>query len=64
MRLLKLQRLGLLHLRQRAHGGEHGGRQLAVDLDQRDRIAAGRLAADVEVAMLMPARPASRRTGR
>src|ERR1700721_3147846 len=44
----ELQRPRLLHLRQRAHLGEHVGGQLAVDLDQRDRVAAGRLATDME----------------
>ena len=43
-----MQRLGLLHLRQRAHLVEHGVGQFSVDLDQRDGVAAGRLAADVE----------------
>ena len=40
--------LRLLHLRQRPHLGQHLGRQLAVDLDQRDGVAARRLAAEVE----------------
>src|SRR5262249_49020526 len=44
----KLQRSRLLHLRQRTHGGEHLRRQVAIDLDQRNGIAAGRVAADVE----------------
>src|SRR5689334_1354970 len=38
----------LLHLRQCAHLGEHLRRQHAVDLDQRNGIAAGRLASDME----------------
>ena len=42
------QRPRLLHLRQGAHLGRHVGRQLAVDLDQRDGVAAGRFAADME----------------
>ena len=37
-----------LHLRQRAHLGEHVRRHVAVDLDQRDGVAAGRFAADME----------------
>jgi len=43
-----MQRSGLLHLGQRAHLSQHLGRQLAVDLDQRDGVAAGRFAADME----------------
>ena len=43
-----LQRLAPLHLRQRPHLREHLGRQLAVDLDQRDGVAARRFAADME----------------
>ena len=44
----KPQRLGLLHLRQRLHLGEHVRRHRAVDLDQRDRVAALLVAAEVE----------------
>src|SRR5436853_609048 len=44
----ELQRLGLLHLRQRLHLGELVGRDLAVDLDQRDGVAAGRFATNME----------------
>ncbi len=44
----KMQRLGALHLRQSAHLLEHLRRQIAVDLDQGHRRAAGRFAADVE----------------
>ena len=39
---LERQRPRLLHLRQRAHLGEHLRRQHAVDLDQRNGIAARR----------------------
>ena len=39
---LKMERLGLLHLGQRAHFGEHVGGQFAIDFDQCDRVAAGR----------------------
>src|SRR5579884_1570347 len=42
------ERLGLLHLGQRADLGEHLFRQLAVDLDQGDRAAARLVAADME----------------
>ena len=45
---LKLQRARLLHLRERAHRREHGPRQFAVDLNQRDGIAARRVAADMK----------------
>src|SRR5829696_4251292 len=41
---LELQRLGGLHLRQRADLREHVGGYLAVDLDQRNGVAAGRFA--------------------
>src|SRR6187397_832085 len=44
----EMQGLGLLHLRQRTHLGEHVLGQVAVDLDQRHRIAAWRVASDVE----------------
>src|SRR4051812_20279600 len=44
----ELQRLGLLHLRQRPDLGEHSVGQFAVDFDQRDGAAARRLAADME----------------
>ena len=44
----KHQRLGLLDLRQRLHLGEHVRRHRAVDLDQRDGVAARRVAAEVE----------------
>ena len=43
-----MQRLGLLHLRQRPYRSEDPRRQLAVDLDQRNGVAAGRFAAHVE----------------
>ena len=46
--ILKMQRLGLLHLGPRAHLGEHLGGKTAVDLDQRDGIAAGHFATDME----------------
>src|SRR5271169_1256578 len=46
--ILKMQRLGLLHLRQRAHLGKHLVGQFAVDLDQRYGVGARRLAADME----------------
>ena len=42
------QRLGLLDLRQRLHLGEHVGRHRAVDLDQRDGVAARLVAAEME----------------
>src|SRR5581483_12517109 len=42
------QRFGLLHLRQRLHLLQYLRRQFAVDRDQGDSIAAGRLAADVK----------------
>ena len=45
---LKHQRLGLLDLRQRLHLGEHGRRHGAVDLDQRDGVAALLDAAEME----------------
>src|SRR4051812_30947624 len=44
----ELQRLRLLYLRQRPHAGEHIQWQFAVDLDQRDGVAARRFAADME----------------
>src|SRR5262249_37731701 len=44
----KLQRPRLLHLRQRAHRGQHLRGQVAVDLNQRNSVAAGRVAADME----------------
>src|SRR6266511_1329391 len=44
----KLQRPRLLYLRQRTHGGEYVRGQLAVDLDQRNGVAAGGIAPDVE----------------
>src|SRR3981189_1038079 len=45
---LKQQRLGLLHLRQRLHLGQHIRRHRAVDLDQRDGVAALLVAAEME----------------
>ena len=45
---LKPQRLRLLHLRQRPHLGKYVCGQFAIDLDQRDRVAAGRVAPDME----------------
>src|SRR3954453_7120874 len=44
----ELQRLRLLYLRQGPYAVEHIRWQFAVDLDQRDGIAARRFAADVE----------------
>src|SRR5262249_14472414 len=44
----KLQRPRLLHLRQCAHLGEYVGRQLAVDLDERDGVATGCITADMD----------------
>src|SRR5436305_11160212 len=44
----KFQRPCLLHLWQRAHGGEHVRGQLAVDLDQSHGVAARYIAADVK----------------
>src|SRR5215208_3857598 len=46
--LLELEWFGLLHLWQRAHPGEHVRWQLPVDLDQRHRIPARYVPADVE----------------
>src|SRR4029079_8235784 len=43
-----MQRLGLLHLRQRAHLCKDCLRKVAVDLDQRYRVATWRVAPDVE----------------
>src|SRR2546423_6260394 len=40
----EFQRPGRLHLRQGPHLGEHVGRKISVDLDQRNGIAAGGLA--------------------
>jgi hypothetical protein len=45
---LKLQRLGLLDLRQCLHLRKHLGRHRAIDLDQRDGVAALLVAAEVE----------------
>src|SRR5579864_2665295 len=45
---LKSQRLDLLHVRNLPHFGEHLGRHAAVDLDQRDGVAALRLAAEMK----------------
>jgi hypothetical protein len=45
---LETQRLGLLHLRQCAHLGQHFIGEFAVDLDQRHRVAADCFASDVE----------------
>src|SRR3979490_2692432 len=45
---LKHQRLGLLHLRQRLHLGQPIVRHRAVDLDQRDGVAALLVAAEME----------------
>src|SRR3954470_22140399 len=56
----KLQRPGRLHLRQRAHLGEHLGRQFAINLDQRNRIAARRLPADMERRNVDPRLPERR----
>jgi len=54
----ELQRLGLLHLRQCAHLGEHVRRQFTVDPDQRDGAAARCFAPDMEGRdMLMLASP-------
>ena len=47
-RSLKHQRLDLLHLRQRLHLGQEIGRHRAVDLDQRDGVAALLDAAEME----------------
>src|SRR5215470_13566801 len=44
----KPQRLRLLHLGQRLHLGEDLRRDIAIHLDQRHRIGARRLAADME----------------
>src|SRR5262249_20646687 len=44
----EFQRPGLLHLRQRAHRGQHLRGQVAVDLNQRNGVAAGHVAADME----------------
>ena len=41
---LERQRLGLLHLRQCAHGRKHLRRQFPIDLDESDCIAAGGIA--------------------
>ena len=43
-----MERSCALHLRQGTDFRQHVGRQFAVDLDQRNRRAAGRLAADME----------------
>src|SRR6202047_3253410 len=45
---LEHQRLRLLHLRQRLHLAEHVRRHRAVDLDQRDGVAARLVAAEME----------------
>ena len=45
---LERQGLGLLHLRQGTHVRKHLRRQLSVDLDESDGIAAGGIAADME----------------
>ena len=45
---LELERPRLLYLRQRAYAGEYIRRQFTVDLDQCDRVAAGRVASNVE----------------
>src|SRR6476660_2502496 len=47
-RHLELERPRLLDLRQRAHGGKHSRRQLPVDFNERNGIAARRIAADMK----------------
>jgi hypothetical protein len=46
--VLERQRLGLLDLRQLLHLGQHVRRHHAIDLDQRDGVAALAVAAEVE----------------